>query len=52
MTGWLLDLHLPAHHADPFDRMIIAQAMVEQTTVLTAERDFEKYPIDVIWCVP
>ena len=41
---------LPSHHADPFDRMIIAQAMVEEMTVLTSDREFEKYPIDVIWC--
>ena len=41
---------LPSHHADPFDRMIIAQAMIEQMTVLTSDREFEKYPIDVIWC--
>jgi PIN domain nuclease of toxin-antitoxin system len=41
---------LPSHHADPFDRMIIAQAMVEGMTVLTSDRVFEKYPIDVIWC--
>ena len=41
---------LPSHHADPFDRMIIAQAMVEQMTVLTSDREFEKYPIDVIRC--
>jgi PIN domain nuclease of toxin-antitoxin system len=41
---------LPSHHADPFDRMIIAQAMVEEMTVLTSDRVFEKYPIDVIWC--
>jgi PIN domain nuclease of toxin-antitoxin system len=41
---------LPPHHSDPFDRMIIAQAMVEQMTVLTSDPEFEKYPIDVIWC--
>jgi PIN domain nuclease of toxin-antitoxin system len=41
---------LPAHHSDPFDRMIIAQAMIEQMTVLTSDREFEKYPINVIWC--
>jgi PIN domain nuclease of toxin-antitoxin system len=41
---------LPPHHADPFDRMIIAQAIVEGMTVLTSDRDFGKYPIDVIWC--
>ncbi len=41
---------LPLHHSDPFDRLIIAQAMIEQMTVLTSDRGFEKYSIDVIWC--
>jgi PIN domain nuclease of toxin-antitoxin system len=41
---------LPSHHADPFDRLIIAQALVEKMTVLTSDRIFEKYPIDVVWC--
>ncbi len=41
---------LPSHHSDPFDRMIIAQAIVEEMIVLTSDRVFEKYPIDVVWC--
>jgi PIN domain nuclease of toxin-antitoxin system len=41
---------LPSHHSDPFDRMIIAQAIVEEMTVLTSDRIFEKYPIHVVWC--
>ena len=41
---------LPSHHSDLFDRIIIAQAMVEGMTVLTSDRIFEKYPIDVVWC--
>jgi PIN domain nuclease of toxin-antitoxin system len=41
---------LPLHHPDPFDRIIIAQAVVEEMTVLTSDRVFEKYPIDVVWC--
>jgi PIN domain nuclease of toxin-antitoxin system len=41
---------LPLYHSDPFDRLIIAQAMVEEMAVLTSDRIFEKYPIDVIWC--
>jgi PIN domain nuclease of toxin-antitoxin system len=41
---------LPLHHSDPFDRMIIAQAMVEEMTILTSDRIFEKYPIHVVWC--
>jgi PIN domain nuclease of toxin-antitoxin system len=41
---------LPLHHFDPFDRMIIAQAMVEEMAVLTSDRAFARYPIEVIWC--
>jgi len=33
-----------------FDRIIIAQAVVDEMTVLTSDRVFEKYPIDVVWC--
>jgi PIN domain nuclease of toxin-antitoxin system len=41
---------LPRHHADPFDRLIIAQAVVEEMTILTADRIFEKYPVKILWC--
>ncbi|HTR65746.1 MAG TPA: type II toxin-antitoxin system VapC family toxin [Terriglobales bacterium] len=41
---------LPLIHRDPFDRLIIAQAMAEGMCVLTADRVFEKYPVDVLWC--
>jgi PIN domain nuclease of toxin-antitoxin system len=41
---------LPPHHLDAFDRIIIAQAMIEHMTVLTSDREFEKYPINVVWC--
>jgi PIN domain nuclease of toxin-antitoxin system len=41
---------LPLHHQDPFDRLIIAQAIAEQMTLLTADRAFGKYPVDVVWC--
>ena len=43
------DLGAP-HHRDPFDRLVIAQAIVEEMTVLTADRDFKKYPIEIVWC--
>ena len=36
---------LPAHHNDPFDRLIIAQAILEQMTILTADRAFASYPV-------
>jgi PIN domain nuclease of toxin-antitoxin system len=41
---------LPPHHRDPFDRLIIAQAITENMTVLTADRDFDRYPVEVLWC--
>ena len=41
---------LPPHHRDPFDRLLIAQAMVESMTILTADRAFTKYDVDILWC--
>lgn len=40
---------LPAHHGDPFDRMLIAQGLVEQLTIVTHDRRFEPYGVPVIW---
>lgn len=41
---------LPNHHRDPFDRMLIAQALSEQMTLLTADRVFQKYKVNLIFC--
>ena len=41
---------LPLFHRDPFDRLIIAQALVEEMTILTSDRDFAKYSTPIIWC--
>ena len=41
---------LPLYHHDPFDRLLIAQAICEDMTVLTADRHFEKYPVNLFWC--
>jgi PIN domain nuclease of toxin-antitoxin system len=38
---------LPAHHRDPFDRMLIAQAQLDKLTILTADRTFEKYDVSL-----
>lgn len=40
-------LRLPLHHRDPFDRMLICQALQHNLHVLTADALFEKYPIKV-----
>jgi PIN domain nuclease of toxin-antitoxin system len=41
---------LPGHHRDPFDRLLIAQALEEKLTLLTADRVFQKYKLDLIFC--
>jgi len=37
------------HHRDPFDRMLIAQAMVEQIPILSADVAFDSYPMTRLW---
>lgn len=39
---------LPHHHRDPFDRMLIAQAMTENLTMLTVDRHFALYGIALV----
>lgn len=39
---------LPTPHKDPFDRLLIAQAIVEGATILTADRIFASYPVPVL----
>lgn len=41
---------LPVHHRDPFDRMLIAQALAEDVPVMTCDTEFRKYKgLQVIW---
>jgi PIN domain nuclease of toxin-antitoxin system len=40
---------LPLHHRDPFDRMLIAQGIVENMPVLSADTIFDAYPIQRLW---
>jgi len=40
---------LPWHHSDPFDRLLIVQALDEGLTILTADRAFEPYRVPVMW---
>lgn len=39
---------LPHHHADPFDRMLIAQGQLEDLTIVTADPEFEAYAIPIL----
>ena len=40
---------LPFHHKDPFDRMIIAQAMNSKLSIISKDEIFKNYGLDVIW---
>jgi PIN domain nuclease of toxin-antitoxin system len=40
---------LPFHHRDPFDRMLVATAIAENLTILTADEDIRKYNVTVVW---
>jgi PIN domain nuclease of toxin-antitoxin system len=40
---------LPAHHGEPFDRLLIAQASFESLPIVTRDAEFVKYPIRTIW---
>ena len=40
---------LPRHHGDPFDRLLIAQSMVENIPIITSDAAFDHYPIVRIW---
>jgi PIN domain nuclease of toxin-antitoxin system len=40
---------LPNHHRDPFDRILIAQAMVENIPLLSIDAVFDAYPIQRMW---
>ncbi|ETR69454.1 MAG: PilT protein-like protein [Candidatus Magnetoglobus multicellularis str. Araruama] len=42
-------MKLPFHHRDPFDRIIIAQSITENISVITSDGIFEDYLVKVIW---
>lgn len=40
---------LPLLHRDPFDRMLVSQAQIEQMTLVTADEILAQYGIDLLW---
>lgn len=40
---------LPFHHRDPFDRLLIAQAIADQLPILSADSTFDNYSIQRLW---
>lgn len=40
---------LPSVHRDPFDRLLVAQALVENAVLLSDDADIHQYPVPTIW---
>jgi PIN domain nuclease of toxin-antitoxin system len=40
---------LPDLHRDPFDRMLVAQAMSEGLTIVSSDPELARYPVPVVW---
>ena len=49
MTHALILQNLPLHHKDPFDRLLVAQAMVNQIPLLSADQQLSAYDINRLW---
>ena len=41
--------HLPLHHRDPFDRLLVAQALEEDLPILTADPALSAYDVEIVW---
>ena len=41
--------NMPLHHRDPFDRMLLAQAIEEDLPIVSADKKFRMYPVEVLW---
>ncbi|MCY3834633.1 MAG: type II toxin-antitoxin system VapC family toxin [Chloroflexi bacterium] len=41
--------NMPHHHRDPFDRLLIAQSLVENIPIITSDAAFDLYPVERLW---
>ena len=41
--------HLPLHHRDPFDRILIAQGINNSLPIISTDLKFDAYPVQRIW---
>jgi PIN domain nuclease of toxin-antitoxin system len=49
-TGYLSTLPFPLiDHRDPFDRLLIAQAIIEQMAIISRDAKFDAYPVSRLW---
>lgn len=40
---------LPPHHADPFDRLLVAQCLVEDAKLVTKDKELRRYGVETVW---
>jgi len=40
---------LALHHRDPFDRLLVSQALAERLPIVTANPNLEPYGVEVLW---
>lgn len=40
---------LPWHHRDPFDRMLVAQAVTEDAAIVSRDQPFSEYGVSIVW---
>lgn len=40
---------MPFHHRDPFDRIMLAQALTDVLTIISRDPLFEPYGVDLVW---
>lgn len=45
----LMDHALPAHHNDPFDRLVVAQAMAEDLVLVSDDHQIRRYDARLLW---
>lgn len=41
--------HLPRHHRDPFDRLLVAQAQIEKAVLVSSDDTLRRYDVEVLW---
>lgn len=48
-VDWVDATGSPRRHADPFDRLLVAQALVEGLPILSSDGQFDRYPVERVW---
>jgi len=46
---WAVQAGLPRHHGDPFDRLLVAQALVEGVPIISLDPQLDAYGVTRIW---